>query len=81
VTFVLVDGADHLLDDDTDPLVDGDDIAKFRTTLREMAIPFHVEASAVPADPDWNADRHPVVAVTPGEIGDLVRGARRAIVF
>jgi hypothetical protein len=81
VTFVLTGGAVHLLDDDTDPLVDGDDVARFRATLREMAIPFHVEASAVPADPDWNADRHPVVPVTPAEIADLVRAARRVIAF
>lgn len=81
VTLVVVDGAAHLLDEDTDPLVDGDDIAKFRATLRELAIPFHVEASAVPADPGWNAEGHPVVPVTPAAIAGLVQGARRVLVF
>ena len=81
VTFVLTDGAVHLLDEDTDALVDGDEIARFRTTLHQLGVPFHVEASAIPDDPDWNPDRHPVVPVTPAEIAALVAGARRFIVF
>jgi hypothetical protein len=81
VTFVLAGPAVHLLDADTDDLVDGDDIAKFRENLKRLAIPFHVEAAAVPADPDWNADGHPVVRVSRAEIADLVRAARRFIVF
>lgn len=82
VTFVLVDGAVHLLDGDTDALVDGDDVAKFRGSLRGMGIPFHVEAAAVPADdPDWNADGHPVVPVDRDAIVALVRRARRVLVF
>ena len=52
VTFVLTDGAVHLLDDDTDDLVDGDDIAKFRGSLRTLGIPFHIDATALPTDPD-----------------------------
>jgi hypothetical protein len=81
VTVVLADGAVHLLDDDTDALVDGDDVAKFRASLRQLGIPFHVEAGAVPTDPDWNAEGHPVVRVTPVEIAGLLRRARRVIVF
>ena len=81
VTFVLADGAVHLLDDDTDDLVDGDDIAKFRASLRQLGVPFHVEASAVPTNPDWNPDKHPVIPVSREEIGDLVRRARVSIVF
>ena len=81
VTFVLAGPAVHLLDDDTDALVDGDDIAKFRASLRQLGIPFHVAADAVPSDPDWNADRHPIVSVTDADIAELVRGARRLIVF
>ncbi len=82
VTFVLVDGAVHLLDEDTDALVDGDDIAKFRATLRTMDVPLHVEASAVPqGDPGWNVERHPVITVSRDEIAALARRARRALVF
>ncbi|MGH7390094.1 MAG: hypothetical protein ACREM3_11665 [Candidatus Rokuibacteriota bacterium] len=81
VTFVLADGAVHLLDDDVDALVDGDDIAKFRATLRTMDVPFHVEASAVPQGGDWNVERHPVVTVSREEIAALARRARRALVF
>jgi hypothetical protein len=80
VTFVLADGAVHLLDDDTDELVDGDDVAKFRASLRTMGVPFHVEASAIP-DADWNAEGHPVVPVSRERIAELVRQARRFIVF
>jgi hypothetical protein len=81
VTFVLSGPAVHLLDADTDDLVDGDDIAKFRENLKRLGVPFHVETSSVPGDPDWNADGHPVVRVTREEIADLVRRGRRFLVF
>jgi hypothetical protein len=81
VTFVLTGAAVHLLDEDTDGLVDGDEIAKFRATLRALGVAFHVEADAVPADPAWNADKHPVLAVSREGIAALVRGAERALIF
>jgi hypothetical protein len=81
VTFILIDGAVHLLDDDTDALVDGDDIGKFRGSLRTLGIPFHVEATATPTDPDWNADGHSVIPVSQERIAELVRQARRFIIF
>ena len=80
VTFVLAGPAAHLLDADTDELVDGDDVAKFRANLQALGIPFHVEASAIPGA-DWNEDGHEVIPVTADEIASLVRGARRALVF
>jgi hypothetical protein len=81
VTFVLTGPAAHLLDADTDDLVDGDDVAKFRANLQRLGVPFHIEAAAVPSDPDWNADGHEVVRVTREQIADLVRGARRVLAF
>jgi len=81
VTFVLTGPAAHLLDADTDDLVDGDDIAKFRENLKRLGVPFHVETGSVPAEADWNADGHPVVRVTRDEITELVRRARRFLVF
>jgi len=81
VTFVLRGPAVHLLDADTDELVDGDDIAKFRANLRALGIPFHIEAGASPADADWNEESHPVVSVTAAEVAQLVRQSRRALVF
>ena len=81
VTFVLSDGAVHLLDEDTDELVDGDDVAKFRASLRQLGVPFHVEASALPRDPAWNAEKHPVISVSREEIAGLMRRARSFIVF
>jgi hypothetical protein len=81
VTFVLTDGAVHLLDDDTDELVDGDDIAKFRSSLRALGVPFHVEATAVPTDPGWNVEGHPVIPVDRERITELVRQARRFMIF
>ena len=81
VRLVLLGGAVHLLDGDTDALVDGDDVAKFRESLRSLGVPFHVDADAVPADPDWNADRHPVAPVSRTEIAAMVAAARRVLVF
>lgn len=79
-TIVLTGPAVRLLDADTDDLVDGDDIAKFRANLKALGIPFHVEAEAVPDDPAWNADGHPIVPVTRAEIAELLRRGRRFIV-
>lgn len=81
ITLVLTGPAVHLLDGDTDDLVDGDDIEKFRTNLKRLDIPFHVEAAAVPNHTDWNAAGHPVIPVTAQEIATLVRRARRALIF
>jgi hypothetical protein len=80
VTFVLRGPAVHLLDADTDELVDGDDVAKFRASLRSLGVPFHVEASAMPGG-DWNEEGHRVIPVTADEIAALVRGARRTLIF
>src|SRR5262245_52501898 len=80
VTFVLRGPAVHLLDGDTDDLVDGDDIAKFRANLRRLDIPFHVEDD-LPSDPDWNADGHPVRRLARADLIDLVRTARVVMVF
>ena len=80
VTFVLAGPAAHLLDADTDELVDGDDVAKFRASLRGLGVPFHVEASAIPGG-DWNEEGHEVIPLTADEIAALVRAARRSLVF
>jgi hypothetical protein len=80
VTFVLTGPAAHLLDADTDELVDGDDVAKFRGSLRTLGVPFHVEATAIPGA-DWNEEGHPVIPVTADEIAALVRAARRTLIF
>ena len=81
VTIVLSGPAVHLLDEDTDDLVDGDDIAKFRAALKKLGIPFHVDAASRPAAPDWNAEGHPIVPVTAEAVAELARGARRYLVF
>lgn len=81
VRIVLTGPAVHLLDEDTDDLVDGDDIAKFRAALKKLGVPFHVEAAALPEGAGWNAEDHPVVPVSPEEIAALVPAASRFIVF
>lgn len=81
VTVVLCGPAVHLLDDDVDALVDGDDVAKFRANLKALGVPFHVEETAIPGDPAWNADGHPVRPVSRAQIADLVRDGRRFLAF
>jgi len=82
VTIVLTGPAVHLLDADTDDLVDGDDIAKFRENLRRLGVPFHIEKSALPADgTDWNVEGHPVIPVSPDEIAALAAETQRFIIF
>lgn len=81
VTIVLTGPAVHLLDDDTDDLVDGDDVAKYRATLKKLGIPFHVEDTALVGGADWNSDGHPVVPISGADIAALVPRASRFIVF
>ena len=81
VAIVLTDGAVHLLDDETDDLVDGDDIARYRASLRKLAIPLHVEESAIPTGPDWNGEGHRIIPVTPEAIARLATSARRFVIF
>jgi hypothetical protein len=81
VRIVLSGPAVHLLDEDTDDLVDGDDIAKFRAALKKLRIPFHVEATSLPSHPGWNTEGHPLVPVSTEEIAALVPQARRFMVF
>ena len=81
VDVVLTGPAVHLLDEDTDDLVDGDDIAKFRASLKKLGIPFLVEVGAAPADPSWNADGHPVRPITAEEIAALIPRAERFVIF
>ena len=81
VDIVLTGPAVHLLDGDTDDLVDGDDVAKYRAALQRLGIPFHVETSARPDDPDWNAESHTVIPIVAAEIAGLVTKASRFIVF
>ena len=81
VVVVLSGPGAHLLDEDTDDLVDGDDIAKFRASLRGLAVPLHVEENARPTDPTWNAEGHPVVALRPDEVTQIMRRSRRSLIF
>jgi hypothetical protein len=81
VVFVLLGAGVHLLDEDTDELVDGDDIAKFRANLKALGVPFHVEKAVVPSDPTWNSEGHSVIPVTRDEIAGLVQRGRRFLVF
>jgi len=81
VRIVLAGPAVHLLDEDTDDLVDGDDIAKYRAALKKLGVPFHVETTAQPSDPEWNAAGHPLVPVTVDEIAAFVPQATRFMVF
>ena len=81
VIVVLSGPAAHLLDEDTDELVDGDDIAKFRANFRSLDVPFHIEEDLRPADPDWNVAWHSLVLLSPGGIADLMRQSRRTLIF
>jgi hypothetical protein len=81
VRFVLTGPGVHLLDAETDDLVDGDDIGRFRASLQALGVPFHVEAASRPSDPDWNAAEHPIVLLHRSDIVALIRTSRRALIF
>lgn len=82
VTIVLTGPAVHLLDADTDDLVDGDDIARHRGALLKMGVPFHIEKSAIPAERGaWNEEGHLVIPVSPDEMSEVIGRCRGFIVF
>lgn len=81
VRVVLLGAGHHLLDEDTDALVDGDDIAKFRSALRRLDIPVHVEAVAVPADGSWNPDGFAIIPAGPDDLAALAASAARFLIF
>ena len=81
VTIVLTGAAPHLLDEDTDDLVDGDDVAKVRAALKKLGVPFHVDAAALPREADWNSDGHRVVPIDAEVVADLAARSTRFIVF
>lgn len=80
VTIVLRDKAISLLDEDTDDLVDGDDIAKHVATLKKLGQAFHVEE---PAHRDGNRGRtgRNMVPVSPEEIAELMARSDRFLIF
>jgi predicted peroxiredoxin len=80
VAIVLTGAAAHLLDENTDDLVDGDDILKFRAALKKLGVPFHVDA-AEPRAPDWNAEGHPVISIDAAGIAQLMTKVSRVIPF
>jgi len=81
VAVVLSGPAAHLLDADTDDLVDGDDIAKFRASLQKLGVPFHVDETAIPSEPGWNSEGHPIVPVRAADLGGFIAKATRFLVF
>jgi sulfur relay (sulfurtransferase) DsrF/TusC family protein len=81
VDIVLAGPGVHLLDEDTDDLVDGDEVAKYRAALRKLDVPFHVEESALPHEAGWNADGHPVIVIDTAGIAARLLRASRFIVF
>jgi predicted peroxiredoxin len=81
VTIVLSGPAVHLLDENTDDLVDGDDIAKFRASLQKLGVPFHVDETAIPGEPGWNPEGHPIVPVRAADLGGFISKATRFLVF
>jgi len=81
VAVVLDGAAAHLLDADTDDLVDGDDIAKVRDALRRLEVPMLVTAGSRPAEADWNADGHPVREVAVAAVAAEAARAARVLAF
>ena len=81
VDIVLTGPAVHLLDEETDDLVDGDEIAKYRASLRKLDVPFHVEESARPLETGWNVEGHRVIPIDVAGIAARFLEASRFIVF
>ena len=81
VEIVLTGPAVHLLDEDTDDLVDGDDIMKYRASLKKLGIPFRVAPSELPMNLAWNAEGIEIIPTSTEAIAALVASASRFIVF
>jgi len=80
VGIVLRDKAVTLLEEDTDDLVDGDDIAKHLSTMVKLGQAFHVEERALPAIAPHGRGLI-LIPVSPAEIADLMARSDRVLVF
>ena len=80
VRIVLGDKAVAMLQEDTEDLVDGDDIAKHLSTLVKLGQAFHVDERALPGI-EWNAAERTLIPVSPAEIADLITRSERVLVF
>jgi sulfur relay (sulfurtransferase) DsrF/TusC family protein len=80
VRIILRDRAAAALEEDTDDLVDGDDIARHLSTLVKLGQAFHVDESALPGI-ERNGEGLTLVPVSPAEIADLVARSERVLVF
>jgi hypothetical protein len=81
VDIVLAGPAVHLLDEETDDLVDGDEIAKYRASLHKLDVPFHVEEAALPSGAGWNVEGHRIIPIGTAGIAARLARATRFIVF
>ena len=82
VSIVLAGAAAHLLDEDTDELVDGDDIAKVRASLQEARHPLPRRGRLGPVRRRAGMPTaHPVTPIDAEGIAALAARASRFIVF
>ena len=77
-TVVLLGLASMLLTDDTEEIIDVDILEKYLPSLRDLSVPFIVEAGT-PMDA-WSDDLS-VTARTADEIRRLVQSADRSLIF
>jgi hypothetical protein len=77
-TVVLLGRASMLLTDDTEEIIDVDILEKYLPSLKDLSVPFIVEAGT-PMDA-WSDDLS-VMARTADEIRQLVQSADRSLIF
>jgi hypothetical protein len=77
-TVVLLGRASMLLTDDTEEIIDVDILEKYLPSLKDLSVPFIVEAGT-PMDA-WSDDLS-VMARTADEIRRLVQSADRSLIF
>lgn len=77
-TVVLLGRASMLLTDDTEEIIDVDILEKYLPSLKDLSVPFIVEAGT-PMDA-WSDDLS-VMARTADEIRRLVQSADRSMIF
>jgi hypothetical protein len=81
VAIALLGTGAKVLDADVEDYVDGEDLVKHLATLKKLGQRFHVERSAVRADPGWNPTRLEVVPIDRADLAALLAGSRRTLAF
>ena len=81
VTLAFLGPAAKVLDPEVAEYVDGEDVVKHVTTLKNLGLPFHVDRAVIRDEAGWNAAGVRVVPLGRAELAHLIATSARILTF